>query len=315
FKFKNFKIILSMLMIVFFTSSTSFCNEVNPLRKCSKLIPLGEVVVINLNLKYPLVSYNLNKDAKLKESDIIVSIFVNNEEIALNPGTIEEIMKQENLEIKVNYIRNKTLKSKNITSDNLRLSVLSFNPSCIGTITAIDEYGNFVGLSHSIKNSGVPLPFSYGNVFETSYIQSEKGCFLKPGSLATKSTGNLLGIVKDMGDGGVVGKLDNYKYNNKKALDIASPKEGKAYIYCKSSISNEFKMHEIEILDVKENTSKIKVIDKELLKYRGGVVHGMSGSPVIQDNKLVGGVRSVFKHNKDIGIISNIDYMLNNSNN
>ena len=55
-----------------------------------------------------------------------------------------------------------------------------------------------------------------------------------------------------------------------------------------------------------------KVKDKELKEYRGGVIGGMSGSPVIQDGKLIGGVRSSLIYNHKIGYISNIDYMLNN---
>jgi hypothetical protein len=48
----------------------------------------------------------------------------------------------------------------------------------------------------------------------------------------------------------------------------------------------------------------------DLIQYRGGIVRGMSGSPVIQDGKIIGGVRSVSRLNNKIGHISNIDWML-----
>ena len=73
-------------------------------------------------------------------------------------------------------------------------------------------------------------------------------------------------------------------------------------------------MHEIEIAQVGKYVSQIKVVDKDLLKYRGGIVQGMSGTPVIQDNKIVGGARAVVKSNKRIGVMTNINYMIKNSN-
>ena len=73
-------------------------------------------------------------------------------------------------------------------------------------------------------------------------------------------------------------------------------------------------MHEIEIAQVGKYVSQIKIVDKDLLKHRGGIVQGMSGTPIIQDNKIVGGARAVVKSNKRIGVMTNINYMIKNSN-
>jgi len=67
---------------------------------------------------------------------------------------------------------------------------------------------------------------------------------------------------------------------------------------------------EIKITSVDNDLSSIKVLDDSLIRFRGGIVKGMSGSPVIQDNKIVGGVRSTKISNTKEGHISNIDHML-----
>ena len=122
---------------------------------------------------------------------------------------------------------------------------------------------------------------------------------------------NYIGDINKYSEYGVKGKLKESTFNDKNALEVTRPKKGKAYIYCKSPVTNEKKLHEIEITKIYEDGAKIKVKDKELKEYRGGVIGGMSGSPVIQDGKLVGGIRSSFIYNHKIGFISNIDYMLN----
>ena len=61
---------------------------------------------------------------------------------------------------------------------------------------------------------------------------------------------------------------------------------------------------------VGKNESEIVIKDKDLIKYRGGGVRGMSGSPIIQGDKLVGGFCSVFRKEPTKGYITNIYNML-----
>ena len=67
-----------------------------------------------------------------------------------------------------------------------------------------------------------------------------------------------------------------------------------------------------KITKVYDDVSNIEVLDKDLINFRGGLVQGMSGSPIIQDNKIVGGLRAIKISNPKMGYISNIDKMLNN---
>ena len=184
----------------------------------------------------------------------------------------------------------------------------------LGTVTAIDSNGNFIGLSHNLKDEQMPFDFLDNAIYKTSYIQAKKNTLFNTGYLVTSADGDKIGKFTGTGDGGICGNFENYTYNPNLALEIGTPKVGTAYLYCKSPVTNELKMHEIEIAQVGKYVSQIKVVDKDLLKYRGGIVQGMSGTPVIQDNKIVGGARAVVKSNKRIGVMTNIDYMIKNCN-
>lgn len=197
-----------------------------------------------------------------------------------------------------------------MTTDQLRMYVLKESVSGIGTITATNESGEFVGISHSIKMANRAIEFNKCEVFETSYVQEIKSYKDRVGSLIANITDKKIGSVYSMGEYGVKGKYDNFKYSKKKSLEIAEPKKGKAYIYCKTPVTNELKLHEIEITKVGKESSQIKIVDENLIKYRGGAVVGMSGSPIIQDNKIVGGLRSIVIKNPTRGYIANIHSML-----
>ena len=223
-------------------------------------------------------------------------------------------MKVENLPLKATCYRNGKVKSMDITSDDLRDFEFGYYSFYLGTVTAIDSNGNFIGLSHNLKDEQMPFDFLDNAIYKTSYIQAKKNTLFNTGYLVTSADGDKIGKFTGTGDGGICGNFENYTYNPNLALEIGTPKVGTAYLYCKSPVTNELKMHEIEIAQVGKYVSQIKIVDKDLLKHRGGIVQGMSGTPIIQDNKIVGGARAVVKSNKRIGVMTNINYMIKNSN-
>ena len=91
-------------------------------------------------------------------------------------------------------------------------------------------------------------------------------------------------------------------------------KEGAATIRC--AVEGKVKEYEVEITGVDLNTSEVnkgiilKVTDKRLLEVTGGIVQGMSGSPIIQDGKLIGAVTHVFVNNPKKGYGIFIENML-----
>ena len=297
---KLFKsLILTLVITLIFTTSQIFCQDTVK-QETIKLVPSGDVVGLNIELKQPYVYQRLSEDEKdLEYGDIILSVKYKLKK-AKSIDKINEIMKLKNQEIIVELSREGKNYTQKMTTDQLRMYVLKESVSGIGTITATNESGEFVGISHSIKMANRAIEFNKCEVFETSYVQEIK----------SNITDKKIGSVYSMGEYGVKGKYDNFKYSKKKSLEIAEPKKGKAYIYCKTPVTNELKLHEIEITKVGKESSQIKIVDENLIKYRGGAVVGMSGSPIIQDNKIVGGLRSIVIKNPTRGYIANIHSML-----
>lgn len=287
------------------STCVGFCNDE------IKLVPVGRVVYINSYLKHPIVEDVLSKYAKtLKKEDVVLSITCESKGKATSLDEMHDLMKFEKERLKVEFIRNGKNKNAYMSSDELRLYKLDCFAGSIGTITAINENGEFIGLSHELDCVKNNLGFKKIKIYETDFVQQKKSDKDDVGFLVANINGKLLGDITRVNKFGVKGHYTNFKYNPNEALSIAKPKVGRAYILCSDSITNELKLHEIEITAVDNDLSSIKVLDDSLIKFRGGIVKGMSGSPVIQDNKIVGGVRSTKISNTKEGHISNIDNML-----
>ena len=107
--------------------------------------------------------------------------------------------------------------------------------------------------------------------------------------------------------------------NNYKKIYVGNQyltKTGKAQIYT-SLDKNNIKAYDIEICEcfIQKNTSikglKVKVVDEELISKTGGIVQGMSGSPIIQNGKIVGAVTHVFVNDPTKGFGLYLDWMIN----
>ncbi len=300
---RHLRIILSttILTLMFFTN-LGFTQD-----KPEKLMPSGDVVFVNLKMQYPMVQRILDKKTKLELEDIILEVNSMTKKYRYDLNDLSELYKKQGEEVLVTYKRENKVQQEVLTSDDFRSVYLTSVQQFFGTITAIKENGEFIAMSHNIEGGEVA---SSSEVYDTSYVHSEKATIFKSGGLAPHIKLDKIGYIKQYGEYGVKGVLNSNSFDEKKSVEIAKPKEGVAYIYCKSPITNEMKMHEIEITKVYKNVSKIKVKDEELKKYRGGVIGGMRGSPVIQDGKIIGGIRSSIIFNHKIGFIANIHAML-----
>ena len=174
----------------------------------------------------------------------------------------------------------------------------------IGTLTFYDEQsGCFGGLGHPICDADTrqPLPLSEGNVGEveiTGVQKSEEGA---PGELIGKfESSSAVGVLTSNTGCGVFGRLFSSPSKHE-AIPLGYKQEiheGRAFIYTTLD-GNEPKSYEIEITSIDlssnaEHSMVIRVNDPELLESAGGIVQGMSGSPIIQDGKLIGAVTHVF---------------------
>ena len=191
-------------------------------------------------------------------------------------------------------------------------------------MTYIDMNGNFGALGHGISDSdtGGVVQIEDGALYETSILGIEKGTFGKPGVMSGViyyGPGSVLGTIHSNTEEGIFGTVNERFKQTAKADAIPigyrqDVKKGTAYI--RSDVSGIVKDYEIEIQKVDYTTAHknkgmvIKVTDPELLAITGGIVQGMSGSPIIQDGKLIGAVTHVFIQDSTRGYGIFIENML-----
>lgn len=194
----------------------------------------------------------------------------------------------------------------------------------IGTLSFVNATTKrFGSLGHSINDSETNqcIDVSGGNIYESKILGIKKGRSGKAGELmGTFSREKVLGSVDKNCEYGVYGFLDDIEpvIKNKTSVDIGgrlSAKPGKAQILSALD-GDEIKAYDIEIIKTNfqqscnEKSMVIRVTDKELINKTGGIVQGMSGSPIIQDGKLIGAVTHVFVNDATKGFGIYIDWML-----
>ena len=192
----------------------------------------------------------------------------------------------------------------------------------IGTVTFIDpKTGCFGGLGHGICDSETGEVISMDNGVVTGVILGgvHKGESGKPGELTGLLTDEEAGTLSVNSECGLFGRIyDTEKLNHTDAIPIGTRSEiqkGEATIIStlKNGMTSEYK---VEIFDI-DTTSRgsksfrIRVTDDALKTITGGIVRGMSGSPIIQNGKLVGAVTHVMVANPTEGYGIFIENMLN----
>ena len=172
----------------------------------------------------------------------------------------------------------------------------------IGTMTFYDvSTGMFASLGHGVcdVDTGEILPLSDGDIVSAYVNGCYKGKSGKAGELCGVFNAEIKGTLMCNCETGVYGKTENI--SAKSLMPVAAGSEvktGKAHII--STVDkNGPEYYEIEITKVTEDSSQnknmvIKITDSKLTEKTGGIVQGMSGSPIIQNNMLVGAVTHVF---------------------
>ena len=196
----------------------------------------------------------------------------------------------------------------------------------IGTLTFMDEQGNYGALGHGISDvdTGELLKIHGGELYGAEILGIHRGEKGKPGELSGViyyEPSNILGNIEKNTAGGIYGKLYGKQKQNSQIhlqqMPIAYKqeiKEGKAAVLC--SIQEDVKEYEVEIKRIEMNqqdTNKsfvIQVTDEELIEKTGGIVQGLSGSPIIQSGKLVGAVTHVLVNDPTRGYGIFIENML-----
>lgn len=269
-----------------------------------------------------------NKSVDLNVSDVILK--VDNINIDSNAELIEYINRAEvkgkkiNLTIERNgEIKNiKIMPTLNKESGNYELGIWVKDSSAgVGMITFYELNNKyFAGLGHGITETtkNVVLPIKSGAIVKSKITSINKGYPKEPGDIRGTIYKDVYGQIRLNTINGIYGKLENTDIINKKqVIKVAYKneiKQGKAKIYCTLE-ENEVKAYDIEITNVLTSSSTnknmiIKVTDKTLLEKTGGIIQGMSGSPIVQDGKLVGAVTHVFLNDPTKGYAVFIENMI-----
>lgn len=268
----------------------------------------GIVILGTTEIETKVGSKSPAKVAGLQEGDIIKKI--NGEKVSESRVFQKKIA--DNKTVTLTILRNEkeqdiTLNSVYDKDGELKLGLLIRDSMAgIGTITFYDKQTKTFGaLGHGIcdTNSNVLIPLKKGSVMESKVVDVKRGKEGAPGELEGEY--NLkedFGVLFNNTNSGIFGKIsNNVEFLNKSEIPVAKRseiKEGPAVIL--SNIEgNNVSEYSIEILKIYPNENNetknmlIKVTDKNLIAKTGGIVQGMSGSPIIQDGKLIGAVTHV----------------------
>lgn len=282
-----------------------------------KLFTKGVIIVGISDIKTTAGLVNPAKQAGLQKGDIILTI--NKNEINSNEDLINSVEKSNGNNLSVEVIRNgikyetTITPIKNETDGVYKLGIWVRDSSAgIGTITFWDKNTKiFGGLGHGIcdVDTGELLPLSHGDIIKTNINGILKGTRGNPGELKGYFIEcEPIGFLTENTYSGVYGKLNEF-ISEKETIPVAMKqqvKTGKAQILT-TIFGNSPEYYDIDIMHInynEESPSKnmiIKITDHELLDKTGGIIQGMSGSPIIQNGMLVGAITHVFVNNPQKG--------------
>ena len=262
------------------------------------------------------------KDAGIVSGDVILEI--NGQSVA----TCEEVTPLLKESTDITILRNNTLKkftlspARDDSDGNFKLGIwVRDSTAGIGTLTYLDEKtGTYGALGHPISDSdtGIIFDVNRGSIESSSVITIKKGTPGHAGEIcgSFSSPKSILGTVEKNCDAGVFGKAVSGNHIIGKSYPIgvmSQVKEGSATIL--TTVDDGIKEYEIKILRAMPFGSAtkgmmIEVTDPDLLSKTGGIVQGMSGSPIIQNGKIIGAVTHVLVNDPTRGYGIFIENML-----
>ena len=292
-----------------------------------ELIPVGQVVGLELRDGNVIVAAmdevlgNRSKEAGVQVGDCIEKI--DKVEIR-NSQDVHKALSQSDGTVTLEVRRNgktQTLKvSPQITADGPKLGLyLRQGVTGIGTVTWYDpESGEFGTLGHGVNNAqGKLLTMLEGNAYDARVLTVKKGKTGTPGQLmgAIEKLEPIGQLVKNTDHGVFGSSKTGWKGEEMPVSSASEIRTGAAVI--RSTVSGvEVREYSVEILKIYPKAKQsgrnllIRITDPELLAQTGGIVQGMSGSPIIQDGKLVGAVTHVLVNDPTTGYGIFIENML-----
>lgn len=284
----------------------------------------GELVGIKLLASGVLVMGVDRDDNLIEVGDIILS--ANSQKIETDAALEEIAQKGDKIILKVqrntDIFEVEITPSYNENSNKYRLGLWVKDSSAgIGTITFYEKDTNyFAALGHAITETSLNfvLPITTGGITKTEILNIKKGNPKNPGELKGTITNDTIGQIFLNTPNGIFGEItDNSFITDKSIIKIGKKdniKLGKAYI-CATIDENGKKLYEVEIEKIYLNSQgnkniSIRITDNEVIEKTGGIIQGMSGAPLIQDNELIGAITHVFLDDPTRGYACFIENMI-----
>ena len=271
------------------------------------LIPGGHTVGIKLYSQGLVITgfdeKSAAKKAGLKKGDVIVEV---DGEVVHTAQSLRDSLDGDRIVLTVLRKGREaefTVKPDTTTEGSRLGAYIRDSMAGIGTVTYYDpDTGDFGALGHGVTDADaeVLLPIEAGVVVKSSVASVEKGAVGEPGQLKGEfDVRRILGQVDENTEKGIFGKLTIPLSG--KPLPVAEPDEvqtGKAVILSNvdGEAVREYSVEIVKLYPEADETGRnllLQITDPVLLRQTGGIVQGMSGSPIIQDGKLVGAVTHV----------------------
>lgn len=189
----------------------------------------------------------------------------------------------------------------------------------IGTLTFIDPATNkFGALGHGVFDATISLGKVTGTVLSSTVESVKRAIPGTPGEKRAVLNKEEWGKFSLNSVTGLYGIMRQPSFLNKKPVEVATQSEvhqGKAYLMTVIE-GGRVEKFSLEIISVKMQEEadvkgiKVKITDEKLIEATGGIVQGMSGSPIIQDGKIIGAISHVTVDNPLIGYAIHIEWML-----
>ena len=300
--------------------------------KSARVIPGGQSFGVRLGIRGAIVSgvgtvvtdngaCSPGKDAGLRVNDLITC--VNGEEIDNSEGFISAVRGSGGKALDIKYKRGKAeietkLRPVSDESGVYKAGVwVKDTVAGIGTLTYVTEDGEFGGLGHGICDplTGEALPFERGEIFDAHITGVKRGRSGDPGELCGYFGKDRKGDVRLNMDTGVFGKMSAIPDGTPIGIALKNKvKEGNVKILC--TVDGEgVREYDAQItcsLSRESDTKNfiVRITDKELLAKTGGIVQGMSGSPIIRNGMLIGAITHVLVNDPTRGYGIFIENML-----
>ena len=307
----------------------------------TKVIPVGQVSGIKLFTSGVLVvgmseikgldnvKYKPYENSGLKEGDTIVQI--EDKYVTDTKELINIVNSSNGRKLKIKYVRNEdslecSIKPVKTGETEYKLGLwVRDSAAGIGTMTYIEPSTNgFAALGHGITDidTGNVLNISNGQFITTKVLSIIKGINGNPGKIqGSINEQSEIGTINKNSVFGIYGKVnDNTKIKliSNKSIDVALRNEiklGEAKILCSldGELAKEYKIQIDKIYlnnDYDNKSMLIKVTDEDLIEKTGGIIQGMSGSPVIQNGKFIGAITNVLINDPTRGYVVFGDLMI-----